>query len=232
MGGWEGVRAGADNNALWCPHPESNRDCADFKSADSTSWPMRACSADIGAPGRSRTCNIRSLRPATLPIGPQGRTVVELGGEGGSRTPKAPSPTLTRFSRPVPSPHRIASPSSCLAEEKGFEPLRPAQPDSRASNAVPLPCSLSDYSSAHAPGDGARGRQLEYRSELGDRRDSRLWRSVKVMAAHMGAAVTNSRLRGRRLALALLAVRQRLAFAPQRSAHRTNILHEVIGRVD
>lgn len=29
---------------------------------------------EYGAPGRDRTCNIRPLRPATLPIGPQGRT--------------------------------------------------------------------------------------------------------------------------------------------------------------
>ncbi len=87
--------------AHWCPHPDSNRDWTDFKSAGSTGWPMRAW-----CPGRIQTCELWSFGTAALPIGLQERSV--FGGEGGSRTPKAVR--LARFSKPVPSPHRIASP--------------------------------------------------------------------------------------------------------------------------
>ncbi len=73
-----------------------------------------------GAPGRTRTCNIRSLRPATLPIGPQGQAHVWRRGRESNPQGRSSHGFQNRFR------HHIGLPlQSCLAEEKGFEPLRP-----------------------------------------------------------------------------------------------------------
>ena len=85
--------------SCWYPHPDSNRDWADFKSASSTRWPMRATESMVVPPA--------GFEPATS--GPSDQRLYRLayrgmfGGQGESRTPKAVF-RLTRFSRPAPSP--------------------------------------------------------------------------------------------------------------------------------
>ncbi len=163
----------------WCPHPDSNRDCTDFKSADSTVWPMRAC----GAPGRSRTCNTRPLRPVTLPIGLQGQT----GGEGGSRTPKAFARTVFKTGSVTTSDCLSAMASVSLgslrsvgvAEGKGVELLRPEAAALAVRFRYPAVFRITPpqcANTAHAFG------QLDNRRELLSRLDSRsVWRVGKVI---------------------------------------------------
>lgn len=94
-----------------------------------------------GARGRTRTSNTPRLRRVTLPIGLRAHVAssdapCEDGGEGGSRTPKASCEARTVFktgsvatSDCLPEEGRavLRTRNGPMAEEKGFEPLRPAR---------------------------------------------------------------------------------------------------------
>ena len=158
----------------WYPHPDSNRDWADFKSAGSTRWPMRASAKKL--------VPLAGFEPATS--GPSDQRLYLLAHRGmlaGRERVELPRPFQARAVFKTGSvTNRIACPQVFWRRGRDLNPHGTVKA-SRVSNAVPLPSSLSDYPSAARKHRRATS-QLEYRPERLSRLSSRsVWRVLCVI---------------------------------------------------